>query len=354
MGKYIIHENTGDTFHAGSKATADCESILLKEGFQILSVSSYEDSPKFIRKIRKQLQLLKFLKIEKGAEIVVPHPMYIGKRYMKMLQYIKRKKNVKLIFIIHDLESLRGLFQDFTEFFQNLDDAMFEVGNVLIVHNQKMKEYLMKERSVKEEKIVVLQLFDYLVKEEWESKHERRKTDGIAIAGNLLPGKSGYIYKLREAKFNEKVKLYGVNYEEGTTEVSNWEYQGAFPPDVLPFKMEAAYGLVWDGGEISECSGNTGNYLRYNNPHKVSLYIAAGLPIIIWKQAALAGFIEENKIGFAINSLEEMEKVISNVTDAEYEAMINNMKNITEKVRAGRFIEEAYYQSLKVLKEREM
>ena len=34
---------------------------------------------------------------------------------------------------------------------------------------------------------------------------------------------------------------------------------------------------MWDGPSPDTCAGVYGAYLRYNNPHKTSLYLAAGL-----------------------------------------------------------------------------
>ena len=54
------------------------------------------------------------------------------------------------------------------------------------------------------------------------------------------------------------------------------------------------------------CKGSFGEYLRINNPHKTSLYLASGIPVIIWSKAALAEFIEKNKCGITVDSLYEI------------------------------------------------
>lgn len=56
--------------------------------------------------------------------------------------------------------------------------------------------------------------------------------------------------------------------------------EGSYMPEELPEKLEAKYGLVWDGLEITSCEGTFGQYLKYNNPHKFSLYMAAGIAVI--------------------------------------------------------------------------
>ena len=56
---------------------------------------------------------------------------------------------------------------------------------------------------------------------------------------------------------------------------------GSFLPDELPSALEGSFGLVWDGDSSKTCSGVFGEYLRYNNSHKASLYLASGFPIIV-------------------------------------------------------------------------
>ena len=51
-----------------------------------------------------------------------------------------------------------------------------------------------------------------------------------------------------------------------------------------------------------------------NSPHNVSFYLRAGLPLIIWKEAAVAPIIEEAGAGIAINSLKELDEKLANLT----------------------------------------
>ena len=61
--------------------------------------------------------------------------------------------------------------------------------------------------------------------------------------------------------------------------LENETYFGSFLPDELPAALEGGFGLVWDGDSAETCSGVFGEYLRYNNSHKASLYLASGFPL---------------------------------------------------------------------------
>ena len=96
--------------------------------------------------------------------------------------------------------------------------------------------------------------------------------------------------------------------------------------------------MIWDGQSIDKISGLFGEYLRYNNPHKFSLYMATGIPVIVWKESALASFVEKNKVGYTVNSLYELEDIFKKMTKEEYEILVNNVKKIQNKVINGEYI----------------
>ena len=50
---------------------------------------------------------------------------------------------------------------------------------------------------------------------------------------------------------------------------------------------------MWDGNSIDTCSDIYGEYLRINNPYKLSLYIAAGKTNNHLSHAAIADLIKK-------------------------------------------------------------
>jgi hypothetical protein len=111
--------------------------------------------------------------------------------------------------------------------------------------------------------------------------------------------------------------------------------QGFVQSDELIATAKGHFGLVWDGDSTTTCSGNFGEYLQYNNPHKTSLYLRCGLPVIIWSKAALANFIRENKVGICIDSLEDLEEVLSKVQKEDYAEMKSRALRIRNKLQSG-------------------
>ena len=120
-----------------------------------------------------------------------------------------------------------------------------------------------------------------------------------------------------------------------------FKFKGFVPSDQLIEQVSAHFGLIWEGDSIHTCSGDLGIYQKINNPHKASLYIRCNLPIIIWKEAALASFVAENKIGVCIDSLEELDSILSSISAESYNEMVRNIKEINKKIASGYYCKRA-------------
>ena len=187
--------------------------------------------------------------------------------------------------------------------------------------------------------MTVLGIFDYLL-DEAPAGADEAYTKTVLVAGNLDPQKSGYLYRLGELAQTVPVNLYGGNVAADQA-ADSLHYMGSFPPDELPARLRGNFGLVWDGDSADTCSGQTGEYLRINNPHKTSLYLAAGFPVIIWKQAALAPFITENGLGLAVDSLAELPSVLEGLSPADYTAIRQRVRDFGARLREGEYIRRA-------------
>ncbi len=343
MRKYAVCIEKSTEQNASSKARRDAEAILQKNGYELISFDGTRSAE---RNPLKQAQLFftarkNWRKLEKQAEagslVVIQYPHYpLKTAYLltRLLPGIQRRKQIRFVALVHDLNSLRGMFEKAAVY---SDMKFLPLFDRIICHNESMKKVLISW-GIPEEKLVSLEIFDYLTEEPVLGHHAR---DGITVAGNLDPAKCGYIGKLAQAGGRTlPLHLYGKGFpEEYITD--RMIYHGAFPADVLPGKLEGGFGLVWDGPEITSCTGKMGEYLRYNNPHKLSMYLASGLPVIIWKEAAEAKFVQENGVGLAAGSLEEAEKLIGEMTEDAYREMARRARETGEGIRKGVRLEAA-------------
>jgi hypothetical protein len=332
MNKYFIEFYYNSNYNAGSKARDDIAYFLKSKKFSPVMLAKKNSKIKNILNIYNIIK--KINKIQVGSEVLIQYPFTDTKVYNPLIIYLLKKKRCKCILLIHDVPSLR--FRWSNDKVEKEIDYMNKF-DFIISHNKKMSEWLRKKGLQKE--IINLELFDYIVKS-YKAK-EYVNDNSIVFAGNLSENKSGFIYNLdSNIKEEIKVNLYGVGLDTKKALV-NSSYMGKYDPDELPNKLEGKYGLIWDGASISECSGDFGEYLKYNNPHKFSLYLSADLPVIVWSKSAIADFVRENNVGIAIDTLVNLEEILKKVSYDEYNVMKKNASKIGELVRNGEYIKRA-------------
>ena len=308
-----------ETGSAGGKAKNDCFDILSEMGF----TPSYK--PSKFRTLRIIAQFITIAFFSKDDILVVQYPT-VSNQVMKSL--LRKLEDIKVsIAIVHDVPALQGMGG-------NLEKQIDELNHFkyLIVHNHFMKTKLQEHGC--RATMVCLELFDYL--HDYNHPIVEHTLDGtICFAGNL--DKSKFLTQvggIRNTKFN----LYGIKNVIDFNGIENIHYSGLLNSNEIQYLLEADYGLVWDGDSIDTCSDIYGEYLKINNPHKLSLYLAAGKPVITWKESAIADFVVKNNVGIVVDSLRELQSM--DLTE-NYEVMRKNTIKIKRKLADGGFLKAA-------------
>lgn len=311
--------------NALSKARIDIERTCSELGFKSLNIYSREFKWRILSYIYNILKyLLVIIRIPWKSNVYIQYPApYSRPLYYRYIVLISKIKRCNVIYIIHDVESLRFHPQDLTK-----EISMYNIADVIIVHTQEMKKKLY-EMGVKPP-MVELWLFDYYIK--GNKKLTDLNSNSVAFAGNIE--KSGFISELFSHNWKLKVFLYGKKSSHDFSQNDNVMYKGSFMPEEIDI-LSAKWGLVWDGESISTCSGILGNYLRYNSSHKLSLYIAAGIPVIVWDQSAIAAYVIEKNLGVCISNLKELNDLIPSITSEEYENIHDNVRVLQKEICSG-------------------
>ncbi|MED9974922.1 sugar transferase [Streptococcus salivarius] len=337
----FLHEK--NLKNAGSKARNDVEQIVKKEGYQdlVLSVDNWYEMGILKAQLCKSKVFGEVLdQLKQGDELLIQLPIinhsFFTTHHVKKAQ----KKGVKVHFIIHDLDALRFMNGQAVPLKQRIrmkiqESALLGAADGIIAHNPIMKSVLV-DKGIAEDKIVILGIFDYLIPN-FQEKTGLTKNQPIIVAGNLAQEKAGYLYSL---PIDPAYNLYGVGFDESRA-LANETYFGSFLPDDLPAALEGGFGLVWDGDSAETCSGVFGEYLRYNNSHKASLYLASGFPLVVWKQSALSHFVLEKGCGIAVESLHDLKETIDNLSDADYQDLVDNAKRVGQEIRDGHYLKTA-------------
>lgn len=329
MTKIFLTTEIPEEKTAASKARVDVLNILVAEGYQMLYLPQ-KMSLGNILKFRKELNRL----AKGGAHVVIEYPCWMKKR-MYVVYTLCKLKGIKLYGIIHDVAALRFQVS------HKLDMALFRLFDGLVSHNSSMTKWLRGKGYKK--KIVDLNAFDYLL-DNPRSFNEQSINGQFKLfyAGNLAYNKATYIYDKKISNLdNVQLNVYGIEFDKARMNGSKVRYQGVFNPGSPDLPENYHFGLIWEGTSLDKCDGLFGDYIRYNNPHKFSLYLSLGLPIVVWKEAAIAKFITENKIGVTISNFQELEELPKKVDPETYKTYLDNIKTVSERVRSGYFLSTA-------------
>jgi hypothetical protein len=332
MNRYYLSKNYPDTTGAGNKAKTDMEHILAALGYRSagLKHSAYPDKARsFIRTFYGVLRM--FFTIAAGDCVVLQYPF---KKYYAFACRIIHFRKGKVITVVHDLGAFRRKRLSVEKEIRRLHHT-----DGLVAHNDSMKRFLLDRGFARP--VVGLGIFDYLSP---CLPHDADPGAAIRViyAGALKARKNSFLYLLDGKISSWQLELYGNGFEANKVkDKTHITYHGFCPSDQLIETVSAHYGLIWDGESASTCSGDYGEYLKINNPHKASLYIRCHLPLIIWKEAALAPFVREHKIGLCIGGIEELDAVLPAVSADEYRAMKQNIRTVSARLSAGFYISQA-------------
>ncbi|RRG04294.1 MAG: hypothetical protein DUD28_08530 [Lactobacillus sp.] len=342
MKKYVINIVQPNSYNAMSKAKDDINHFLNEVGFESINVQKFRNKAEKLV-LTPYIIKTKFGQLKKGDVLLLQFPTYLGRRFENRLLVSLRKRGVHLFALIHDLDALR-----FTEAEMpnrpslDLDVIDLNQYDVVISSNAVMSN-LLKQKGLARP-VVDLKIFDYY----HDYKHSRlpEHRQSLNFAGNLT--KSQFLYDFPD-EIQTKLVLFGL-YDHSKALPRQSDYRGLFKPEELVGELNQGYGLVWDGKSSMKIKGLIGEYLKYNNPHKASLYLSAGLPVVIWRGAAIAQFIEQNQVGILVDSLADVDRELATITDAQYVDMARSASRLADKLTTGFYIKTAVEQAIALIK----
>lgn len=312
-----------------NKAKNDIDSLMKKNGFVNVAVNINQKGKvrKFLYKLLSVLKL--YWTLQKDDTLVIQYPF---KKFYELQCNIAHKKGAKVVTLIHDLGTFRRHKLTASQEIIRLSHSDF-----IIAHNPSMIQWL-KNHGCKQH-LISLDIFDYLADTDPKDVDSQPPYVHVVYAGGFNKRKNMFIYQLDEVVDGCFIDLYGNGIIEKDINWKNLRFNGPKHSDEFVASVSGTgnWGLVWDGDSIDECSGQWGEYLKINNPHKTSFYLRAGLPVIVWKQSAMADFILENNLGIAVGSLRELPELLKNVSDEDYRKIKESVKQFRKKLQEGYF-----------------
>lgn len=256
--------------------------------------------------------------ISHGDIVIFQSPTWNGTRFD--LEYIKRLKlyeNIKIAVFIHDVIPLM-----FSSNYYLMKDtiSLYNMADVLIVPSEKMLSILRKE-GLTVDKIIIQEMWD-------------NTTDiklGKPNFNNVInfSGSPKRFNIVNSWSINTKLKVFSKDFD---VKNNNVDYEGWYDNSELLIKLNknGGFGLVWEQSWDSE-------YYTTNVSFKLSTYLAAGIPAIVPKKLSNSHLIEEYGLGIVVESIEEVQDIIENLTDNDYNSLVNNVFNFRELLVQGFF-----------------
>lgn len=339
----FISRNYRGIDSSGNKAKTDNEITLRQMGAHNLGLHTTYYNSKILTFFLDLAGIIKMmLTIRPGDIVLLQYPV---KKYFAFICKFAHLRHAKTIALIHDLGSMRRKKLTIGQEIKRLMHADY-----VIASNEKMQGWLAQHGFTNP--TGALQLFDY--RSERVASASAHQASGacpsLVYAGALAPRKNSFLLKMQEHIRDYQLEIYGNESGlPGLQAGDKIHLHGFINPEDFISGVKGDFGFVWDGDSIDTCSGNFGEYLRWNSPHKVSFYLRAGLPVIIWKEAALAPIIEKEGAGFAISSIQELNDRLQTLSADDIQNMRANVLRVSNQLRSGHFFTTAVNKALATL-----
>ena len=282
------------------------------------------------------------LTVKPGDIVVLQYPI---KKYFSFICDEAHARGAKVVALIHDLGSMRRRKLTVKKEISRLMHADY-----VIASNATMRDWLSQQGY--KHGLGALQLFDYRSVSVCTKTREDGRTalPRIVYAGALSPRKNRFLIDMQTIAKSYDLEIIGN--KEGLPGLESSEHvhlHDFMAPEDFIAHAPGDYGLVWDGDSLTTCSGNFGEYLRWNSPHKASFYLRAGLPLIVWKQSALAPIVESMEIGILIDRLDELDDRLAAVTEEQYGIMYVKAQQVSQLLKSGACFKAASQKAVKAL-----
>lgn len=301
--RYYLQQYSQTEYWHGGIGYAHVEELLERDGFIPISFPPEGYLARLFSLIRWSS------KLQPGDLLALVYPVY-PTLYNWLLRAAKAK-GVELLVIIGDIDGLKD--DDAVQL--KKDIHFFREQKRVLVHNEAMAAWM---HSVGvNARLESIDFFPFLA---MPATKDQPASEAIVFAGNL--GKSQFLVQLDQPELASiHFHVYGDGLPTSMELPSNVIWKGRFPPAAMPGRVEGRFGLLWDGEAWDHAEGSIGRYMAYISHHKLSLYILAGLPLLVPRTAGAAALVEKEEIGIVFNSLRDIEGQIKKLSEESFAEM---------------------------------
>lgn len=279
-------------------------------GCHEMGLSFYPLKPDYAKEIDKRLDGI-IAPLNYGDIVIFQYPSWIGVNYDEsFVNKIKSYWDTKLIIFVQDIQKL--MF-DSEQAILDMEIKTLNKADLLILPSKKMHRYL-KENGL-DEKLVIYQTI-------WDMPSDICFVDHAVTRCFHFAGNYNRFPFLAEYHGKTPIYQYDANKPDRENDDS-FCWRGYFEQEKLMHELsKGGFGLVWSDDIYFD------RYYSMNQPYKLGTNLAAGIPVIVKRGCVHEKFVERNGLGYAVDTLDEADKLVQSITDAEYIKLYHNVKNI--------------------------
>lgn len=330
------HPNCG-----GGVARTDIELVMERMGYENIGWRRTYSRNGIVHSLRNVTGVFHAIRrIGEGDVVVLQYQM---KQYARFCR-AARRRGAKIICLIHDLDSFRDKVLTPEE-----EIPLLNMADVLLTHNHNMRQWLTEHGCTVP--MVDYEIMDYL--KGISAEPHPMPADGrfsLFFVGNLSSELNDWIYQLAEIMPGRDIYLYGSELNIAkAAKLPNLHPVGEMADGEIIARHRGDFGISWYGLSLDEGIGKVGEYMAYNNPHKVGLYLRCNAPVVVWSEAGRADFIKRQGVGMAVKSLRELDGALDALSSDSYTRMIANVRRINGNLKSGFYLQDALAKALAIV-----
>lgn len=307
-------------------------------GFEEINYAGYSGMENNPQKRRHLIHAI--LKVvQPGDLVVLQFPMWTHLNFQsEFIDYLRAFKSVKIVGLLHAIPT----------WMSPQERNGVDLGN----------DFWLKQ----------LNKFDFLVTPNDKAGYQL-KEDGINVPMISMTLQDYFYSGVRREKIFKKklyyVSDYGIEKSNYTASTLLYLYSSYVASSVLEsgsierveYKLkdeivssvDGGFGVLVTMNFKEKTSINLSYYNQFNTPTQLSLYLAAGLPVITQSNTPHAQMIRELGLGLVIDDLNTIDQVLATITSQDYKEMLKHVKPFQTAVSEGFFIKRALMAILRTI-----
>ncbi|KRN27708.1 hypothetical protein IV38_GL001921 [Lactobacillus selangorensis] len=297
-----------------SKSRDDFAEIAHETGYQYVDIRRYERGQESYAALGARIDGLT-ASVMPNDLFVYQYPSEIDAQFeVSFIEHVAYRQT-KLVILVRDYHSLHyGYNPGFDEV------RLFNLAKALIVPSERMRTKLRADGV--NTPIVLQYVGDFRTARNMNQKLSERSVVVLDAAAqtNILTA------------WQQKTPLIGVGRHEKKlnlpANVNNIQTQSVRESIQ---KMPLFIGLVLEKNE----------YAKYRSSYAAAAFLALGMPIIVWEQSALAGFIKINHLGWTLKSVKDVDGLLKSLSDTTIHEYQERVQSFAQLLRNGYFTRQA-------------